>query len=597
MTVLRITNFGGLVPKLGKRLLPDANAQAAYNAKLMSGELRPWWKPFPIANLGQSGIRTVYRYTYENEDRILAFNKTTEVVEAALTNDAFDRIYYTNADGIFITTKQDLEDGIAAVPLGVPTPEFTDFDVAATGGDPDGPAETRVYLATLVSKYGEEGSPSETVQVSGPIDGVFTVTGLDSLGFDDLTYTNIETLRLYRTITSATSVDYRLVHEFPLDEPLPTSYVDDVDGTELASKPMLESLTWTPPPSGMRGLIGLSGGFNAAFKGREVWFSIPYYPHAWPEEFKLAVEDEIVALGSFSNVLVIATKGRPAIAAGSTPDAMTLELIKRPYPCYSATGLVSTGQSVIFPTPEGLLQVSPNGIDFPTGPFLTKDEWLTEFPPQGLMAAMYQNRYMGFFTTRLGFTLGFDDPATAFTQLNFEDVTAVNQDIVTGGVLLVSGDTVYEFDSSYGEPEQYVWRSKPFMAPKPMNVAGIQLRGDFFQSAAIENPPARAPGFGHTINGKVINGINAIQLGASPLQYGWGINGPGPLGLDPIDLNITTRLYADGRMVWQGNVDSEVPRRTPSGYKAVKFEVEFTGSVSLHSFAITSVFKELETVP
>lgn len=41
MTMIRLTPFAGMLPKIGPRLLPNEGAQAAHNVKLQSGEFRP----------------------------------------------------------------------------------------------------------------------------------------------------------------------------------------------------------------------------------------------------------------------------------------------------------------------------------------------------------------------------------------------------------------------------------------------------------------------------------------------------------------------------------------------------------------------------
>lgn len=589
MSVLRIGNFGGLMPRLAHRALPDSAAQYAFNAKLSSGELRPWWEMKLLATLGFPGAKTVYRYLYNNLSRVVGFSLFTEVVEAALVNDAFDRVYYTNSSGAYITTKSDLELNIAASRLGVPNPTFSTFTASATGGTGGGPAETRVYVTTLVSKYGEEGSTGPTTSVSGPIDAAFAVQGLNTLNYDAITYPNMTKLRLYRTITTASGVDYRLVNEFPLNVALPNPYSDTVTNTVLASKAVLQSLTWTPPPIGLRGLIALSGGFNAAFKGNEVWFSPPYYPHAFPEDYKLAVEDEIVGLGAFGNTLVIATKGRPAVASGFSPDAMSLEVIKRPYPCSSAQSIISTGTSVIFATPEGLIEFSPSGLENKTEAYLTKDEWAQAFPPGGLMAAMYQSRYFGFYTSILGFTFGLSDPLTAFTQLESSGITGVSQDNVGGGVLVVIGTGVYEWDAKYDGRMEYLWRSKPFMSAKPENFGVVQLRGDFANFAVAVDPVLRTGLTGHTINSQV--------LGGPMTTWGHSINGPFVAGLSPASAAVNVKVFGDNALRWSGVVLNELPVRLPSGYKAHQWEVEVEGQVGLYSVALAGTAQELEQVP
>ena len=69
MGVLRIAMFGGRVPRLAPRLLPDTAAQQAMNTRLSSGELRPWWQPKRLATLSQRSPKSVYRYEHNGEKR------------------------------------------------------------------------------------------------------------------------------------------------------------------------------------------------------------------------------------------------------------------------------------------------------------------------------------------------------------------------------------------------------------------------------------------------------------------------------------------------------------------------------------------------
>ncbi|MEF4262402.1 hypothetical protein U9Z10_23490, partial [Escherichia coli] len=66
---IRITLFGGIVPRLADRGLPDNAAQFAMNAKLFSGELRAWNNLRALATLPISNAKTVYHYTYNGTDQ------------------------------------------------------------------------------------------------------------------------------------------------------------------------------------------------------------------------------------------------------------------------------------------------------------------------------------------------------------------------------------------------------------------------------------------------------------------------------------------------------------------------------------------------
>ena len=65
---IRITLFGGIIPRLSDRGLPDNAAQFALNAKLYSGELRAWNLMRPLDTLSIPNAATVYHYQHVGVD-------------------------------------------------------------------------------------------------------------------------------------------------------------------------------------------------------------------------------------------------------------------------------------------------------------------------------------------------------------------------------------------------------------------------------------------------------------------------------------------------------------------------------------------------
>lgn len=595
--VIRVNLFGGIIPRLSDRGLPDNAAQFALNAKLYSGELRAWNQLRELATLPFSGAKTVYHYLHAGADRYLAFNEYTNVVKSALINESLGRIYWTNGTGAFVNTTQRIEDADPAFKLGIPRPTGS-FTVTPSGGTED-LAETRVYLLTLVSAFGEESAPSDTVTAVGNNDGTWTVN-LASVLADTVNYPNIQKLRLYRTITSATGVDYRQVIEWNWGSH-PASYADTTPDVDVASSPALQSLGWTLPPTGLRGLTAMAGGFNAGFVGRTVRFSYPYQPHAWPEDFQYAVEDEIVGLAAFGNTLLVATKGRAYLLVGQSPEVMTLIKMDGIQPCLSERGIVSTVSGAMYPSTDGLVLVNgaSNIGQIISRNWVTKDEWLARFAPEDQMSSVYQDRYFAFYSSQLGFTLGFDDPVTGCTELQQDGVTSVDTDPLTGQTLLTIGDKVYEWDGDANAVLAYQWRTKPFMQPKPVNFAAVQLRGTFSTSGVAPTLPPAQPATGFALNtNRIGGGYAGAQL------YGGSINGsaawmvsatqPGNPSPPP---GVVVRIYGDDVLRWTGLINSETVRRLPSGYKAVKWEIEVLGSVPLYSMALAETAKVLEQVP
>lgn len=583
MTVLRVSGFGGIIPRLGKRLLPDNNAQYAVNSQLYSGELRAWAMPKLLTTFTMPAPQDVYHYRTDGVDHYVPFDRKTDVVKAPIINDAYGRLYLTDGTGMYITTRSDIEAAIPPVLAGVPEPVFgTKPTVVASGGTP-ALAETRVYVFILVSKYGEEGPPSvdSTITAAGNSDGAWTIGNISTLVPPG---GNVAKLRVYRTITSAVSgVAYRQVVEWNVGA-IPASYVDNVPATTVAVAPIMQSIDWQPPPLGLSGLCAGPGGMLAAFKGSTVYFSVPFFPHAWPQTYQLAVEDDIVAMGWVGTMLVIGTTGRPAVIQGNSPTTLSLQKFQEVFPCMSARSLVSTSAAVIFASLDGLLAFSPDGVNNTTNAFAARKDWIERFSPASVSGAVYQNRYFGFYSTQLGFSLGFDDATTGLTDLQYNGVTVMKNSAVDNSAQFIVGNKLFQWDGSPDATLFYSWRTKPFMVPKPCNMGVLQVRADFpiGQGNDTVAPPVVDPS-GYAGNE---NAINTVP-----------INGIGGVPTSQSSNTVSVKVYADDKLRWTGSVGSEAPIKMPSGFKGTKWEVEVSGSISVFSIVLAGTAKELEQVP
>jgi hypothetical protein len=74
------------------------------------------------------------------------------------------------------------------------------------------------------------------------------------------------------------------------------------------------------------------------------------------------------------------------------------------------------------------------------------------------------------------------------------------------------------------------------------------------------------------------------------------INGPAVLVHEGTQGTVHVKLYGDGLLRWEGDITSERPYRLPSGYKAVKWEIEISGDTPLFSCVVATTAKELEQV-
>lgn len=591
MTILRISGFGGIIPRLGSRLLPDNAAQYALNAQLFSGELRSWSKLQLLATYAtHPNLQDVFHYRHPNDPTLtnyyIPFDRRTDVVKAPIINDAYLRLYWTDGVQFTITTMTDVEAGTPGQPVGLPPPTFgTKPAIAAAGGAPAN-AVTRVYTFILVSKYGEEGPANDqsTITVSGNSDGTWTLTNANTLVAP--TNPNIIKLRMYRTIASVdtSTITYREVVEWDIGS-IPASYSDVMTETTLATQPAMQSLQWDAPPADLKGLCAGPNGMLSAFKGRTVYFSVPWFPHAWPDSYQIAVPEDIVAIGWIGSLLVIGTTGRPAVVSGTSPTSLSTQNFGEVIPCLTQDGFVCTSTAAFYPSLDGLISLSADGVVNNSNAFATRKDWLSRFPPVSTSGAIYQSRYFGFYSSQLGYSLGFDDATTGLTDLQVNGVKRIKNSAVDNSAHVIIGDQLFQWDGATDSPLVFVWRSKPFMVPKPVNMGVIQVRGDFLAAGNAPAPPP-APPFdpsGYAIDDKGINESGINGLGVVPQS----------LASDSIGL----KVYADGVLVWVGVVNSEEPVNLPSGFKAVKWEVEVSGTLSVFSIVLAGTRKELENVP
>ena len=130
MAMIKMTPFGGLLPKIGKRILPDSNGQTANNVKIYSGELRllcpPGWVHTPTVGANPT---TIFKArTGAAQTSWFAWADDVNCVRVPLAVDVESRFCWTG-DGIpktgWFSGLDSSGDGPAVAgtyALGIPTP-------------------------------------------------------------------------------------------------------------------------------------------------------------------------------------------------------------------------------------------------------------------------------------------------------------------------------------------------------------------------------------------------------------------------------------------------------------------------------------------
>lgn len=600
MPYIKVEDFSGTVPRTGPTQIEANQAQLARNVKLQSRELRSWSLPVLEYVPTTPNVETIYRIDSPSGEKYwLEWATDVDVVQGPVADVNEFRYYYTG-DGLPKKTNYALATtsgtGVRPFPdawlyMGVPAP------TAAPTLSPSSTAptvETRAYVYTNVSTFGsvkEESGPSPAATVTVTNTGA-TVT-VSAFSAVPTTNYNITHRRIYRTITGASTVTYSFVAEIPVAT---TSYVDSLTVTQLGSE--LPSLFWEPPPNDLKGLVAMPNGILAGFKGNQVWFSEPYYPHAWPAQYMLTVDFNIVGLGVYQQTLVVLTTSVPYLISGVSPISMSQQKLPIPQPCVSKKSIASDQFGVLYASPNGLVSLGSGTQDVVTTPLYTRDEW-QELNPHTLVGMIYNNMYLGFYTqvtTTRALVLSRGD-IPPLVELDFP-ARSVFVDRSTADIFAVSNldNKVYQLDASEINFTTYEWLSKKFTMPNPTNFGAIKVGADYSFMSDIDAYIAYVDEI-KAINAELFLDYAGNVEGQLNTNYINELSFNGSLLIDIPEEGttryITVIVYADGQQIWTADILSQEPLRLPAMQKGYVYEIRVSGNTPVRMVAMASSIGEL----
>ena len=557
MASSKIDTFGGMIPAVDDRLLPDRAAAHAENTWLYSGRLSgiPELSLVKALTAGTSKvfrIPTNYIDSAHIEDStwIEFADPNTDVIRAPVIGDTFERYYWASSTVVpKYNTLARIQASSAAWKLGIPAPVLTSVTPDASGV---GDTVSRAYLITWVSAYGEEGPASNAITATGKVDDSWdlvlgAVAAGDDGGVGDdryLTHVNI-----YRTITASDgTTTYFFVAQQAIAD---TTYSDTATDTDIAGNNELESTNWIGPPTDLQGFVSMPNGIIVGWRENELWFSEPYRPHAWPAAYAIVVDYPIVGLGVTNQTLVVCTQAYPYTAFGIHPASMALSKSASLEPCLERKSIAANEEGVYYASPNGLVMASQGVIRNITKQLITRDKWSTLTTTSSLHGATINGDYYGFGGTQAGV---FDEDSfdiLSFTQEDFAGayvgvlidphdtrlgftllsdpvpVTNVQNDQWSGELFVIKDDNLYRLDLSQTAPIRrvYIWRSKIFQTMPPTNLGAMKI----YWSAPVAAPsdPGDAPG-----------SISFAEFPELPDGSTYGV----------------VRLYVDDTLVWTRNL-------------------------------------------
>jgi len=390
----------------------------------------------------------------------------TGVVNAAPGPVAADRLYYTG-DGV---PKMRVDDTI--YPLAVPAPSTAPTATEDTGGSGD--PQSRAYVYTFVTDFGEESEPSPVSNTIEWLPGEDPVLS----GIEDAPAgRNITKQRFYRTQSGSVGTDFYFIAERDAsDDP----FTDDVAPNAFAEP--LPSRYWNAPPDDLAGLTAMPNGMMAAFRGKQLYFCEPFRPHAWPEIYVLTVDFPIVALAAAGTTLWVLTQGYPYRVVGTTPGSMVSEKVEANLPCVSARGVVDLGHAIAWPSTDGLAAARGAGVGLVTENIFAPRDWL-RLNPGTMRSGQINGRWIGAYDglnaqgVAISGSLILDIASQSFLIRSALQSRAWYFDLATGFLYFIPPDApeVQQFDPEGGDRTNYYWRSKSFVLARPESMGCILI--------------------------------------------------------------------------------------------------------------------------
>jgi len=349
--------------------------------------------------------------------------------------------------------------------------------------------DSRFYLATFVTDWGEESEPSEPSDLlEVDQNDTIVITRPNLTTAESHAARNITKWRLYRANAGNTSAAFQFVEELPVAT---TAFTDIKKSSELGE--VCPTITWQQPPYRMdaqsdtypfpvsgsnpylRGLVGMPNGIMAGFFDNTVAFCEPYVPYAWPVEYQMSTEFPIVGLGVFGQTLFVGTTGNPYFINGADSASMSAQKVDSNQACVSKKAIVSVQGGVLFVSPDGLCAADANGITVVSAGIYTREDWQKLNPPR-MFAAEHESIYYLFYDNGAKGCLTFDLASKKLGRIDLQ-ADAVFVERVSDTLYLALGTSI---NAVFGAATRRTgrWKSKLITLPVHAPFAWLQVFGD-----------------------------------------------------------------------------------------------------------------------
>ena len=419
------------------------------------------------------------------------------------------------------------------------------------------------YIVRAVTDIGEEGGPSDvsTLVTRRPDEkATLSFAAPDSSDDDpsasDNNIKNIAKYRIYRSATGTNGSDFLFVDEIVVDgvNESEFEFSDHKADAEL-NEPMP---AYGKVPEGLGGIVGMSGGFMAAYKekGKDIYFSEPYMPYAFPWEYSQSVPFEIVGMAVRNNYLYVMTTGPLYAFVGDHPETITPLAMRFDVPCISRKSIAHVRGDIVYAGTTGLVLIGNGGPAVFSDKLYTLEQYKDLHFENCKGAGEYDGKYFAVFEDRVEdrveyrvLVFDFSDGALHHTIL---DKTAVECGTYSwnDGSWKDYRENFKDSNTPYGETMitqdfetgnlNAVWQSKDYISGRPIAFTCARVR---FKDAS-----------------------NVV---------------------------VTMKLFAEGEEVFSGEVQHNKAFRLPVLRRECRWSVEIAGAADITSVELAESMTEM----
>ena len=334
------------------------------------------------------------------------------------------------------------------------------------------------YVVRAVNNIGEEGPPSEISALVTRRPDEKAVMSFE--GSSNASKENIVAYRLYRASGGTSGSDFLFVAE-----------TDGTTGGEFHDTVAEEELNEVMPkygsvPKNLEGICGMSGGFMAAYKYKDIYFSEPYMPYCFPWEYSQSVPFDIVGMAVRGNYLYVMTKGSLYAFVGDHPEQITPLAMRFDVPCISRKSIAHVNGNIIYAGTTGLVIISNGSPRIFSDSLYTLEQYKDLHFENCIASGEYDGKYLAVFSDK-ALLFDFSDENIKHTTVDVNGFE-ISEYSYNDGSWLGYEENFMSYNTPYGETFinqdfstenlSAEWKSKEFVFARPVAFTCARVRFD-----------------------------------------------------------------------------------------------------------------------